>query len=373
MIYIVSFFRRIKFKSAFNFSFIIALGSLVVTRQLDTAIFTLTTSVFIFQFVSKLVNWWDRSKKTDLPCPMCSYEHSVLLYPSKKKPSDKNSLGSYACSSFDHGKYPDIRFCPICKNGFLSHLISKDRNDVINSGFKMYESVIDSTYIENIKSRYKTYENIIQKYNPYFKNKNILEIGSYYGVFINEVQSIAKSFTGIEPSTHGCKYIKDKYPHINVINSNLENAIANNLLENKKFDTIVLWDVIEHLSSPIDTLRSLNKFLNNGGHVIFSTINIESTFSIVLGPLWPWFMDMHYYYFSDRGYVDMLHRSGYVIKAHHHFKYFVSIAYFIQKVTSLIFGIQLSNKNLLSKLNMSIPIQLGDTVLVIGKKEMLAN
>jgi len=316
-----------------------------------------------------LVNLWDRSQKTNLPCPMCSYEHSVLLYPSKKKHIDPNFVGSYACSSFDHGKYPDIRFCPICKNGFLSHLIGKERADVINAGFHMYESVIDSTYIENIKSRYRTYKNIIQKYNSYFKNKDILEIGSYYGVFINEVQHIAKSYTGIEPSNHGCEYVRNKYPNISVINSNLENVMAKNLLGNKKFDTIVLWDVIEHLSSPIDTLRSLNKFLNDGGHIIFSTINIESTFSIILGPFWPWFMDMHYYYFSDRGYVDMLHRSGYIIKAHHHFKYFVSIAYFIQKVISLIFDIQLSNNHLLSKLNMSIPIQLGDTVLVIGKKE----
>jgi len=298
---------------------------------------------------------------------MCSYENSVLLYPAKNKKRDK--VGSYACSSFDHGTYPNIYFCPICKNGFLETLTTEDANAVVEQGHQLYADVEDDVYIANLEARYVTYKKLINKHSELFKDKEILEIGAYYGVFYHEVRDVAKNYHGLEPSQHACHFLKEKYQNINIINNNLETAISENSFVNNKFDVIVMWDVIEHLPNPIKTLREVNALLKDDGKIIFSTINIESSFSMVLGPFWPWFMDMHYYYFSDRGYVDMLHRSGYVIKGHYHFGYYVYLSYLIQKVLMLTLKINLKNNSFVNKLKQNIPIKLGDTVMVVGKKE----
>ena len=40
--------------------------------------------------------------RTDVHCKLCGYQHCTLLYPYRRKKKQDN-LGSFACSSFDHG------------------------------------------------------------------------------------------------------------------------------------------------------------------------------------------------------------------------------------------------------------------------------
>ena len=224
----------------------------------------------------------------------------------------------------------------------------------------------DKIYIDNIKSRLITYHKIVDKYRSFFQDRDILEIGSYYGVFYERVRNLAKSYQGIEPSTHACQYLRKKYPEINCLNDNLDNVILKKSLKDKKFDVIVLWDVMEHLPNPVESLKQINGFLRKKGHVLFSTINVEATISLLLGPYWPWFMDMHYYYFSDRGYVNMLKKTGFNPKFHSHFQYYVHLSYFLKKIKSLLNWDFPSG--LIDKKDCLIPIRLGDTVLIAGEK-----
>jgi hypothetical protein len=84
--------------------------------------------------------------------------------------------------------------------------------------------------------------------------------------------------------------------------------------------------------------------------------------------MWPWFMDMHYYYFSDRGYVDILHRSGFVLKDHLHYPYYVQFSYFIKKVLSIL-GLKVNLPKFFEEsLKYHLKLRLGDTVMIIGKK-----
>ena len=89
---------------------------------------------------------------------------------------------------------------------------------------------------------------------------------------------------------------------------------------------------------------------------------------MVLGPFWPWFMDMHYYYFSDRGYVDMLHRSGFIRKGHKHYPYYVYFSYFVLKVLSITLGVKRLPKAMDKFLHFPIKVCFGDTVLIEGQK-----
>lgn len=360
MIYILSFLRRLKFKTSFYFSFLISLIVLLFTFDLSIAVSTLFISIVSLLTLSHLINFIDKKRTTNINCVICGFEHCTILYPARRKKGNKVK-GDFACSSFDHGQYSDIYYCPECKNGFLKEVVEN-----LNKDFEIYESVEDEKYIENIDARFMTNSKLVEKYLPDFKDKNVLEIGSYYGAFLNEVIKVCKSYQGVEPSKHACNYVRNKYENISVYQGDLESYLKEN--SDKKFDTIVLWDVIEHVPRPIELLKMINSLLKENGRVLFSTINVESSFSLALGPYWPWYMDMHYYYFSDRGYVDILHRSGFVLKEHSHFSYYVHAVYFVEKVFSILFGSTKLLSPFKNILKFPIKIKFGDTVLVAGTK-----
>ncbi|MGE3973982.1 MAG: methyltransferase domain-containing protein [Bdellovibrionales bacterium] len=367
----LSFLRRLKIKTAFYFALPLSLvfwGLCVLIWSFapDTLI-----PIYFFMVATLLVGAWavrqyDRKQKTGIRCRICDYGHCVLLYPARRK--HKAMQGSFACSSFDHGEYPDIYYCPECRNGFLINIADQSFEKTKEEGFENYKNVADLEYIKNIAARHMTYRRILKDYQSYFENKKVLEIGSYYGAFAEVVQNVAGQYTGIEPSTHATEYAQKKYPKLKFHNGNVEKLLKSGLLKDQ-FDTIVLFDVIEHLPDPITTLKELRPFLKPGGDVLFSTINIESSFSQALGPRWPWFMDMHYYYFSDRGYYETLERAGFKLTKHAHFPYLVPFSYFLQKVFSMLSPKFKIPASLEKPLAFPVPIKLGDTVMIVGQSK----
>jgi hypothetical protein len=43
-------------------------------------------------------------------------------------------------------------------------------------------------------------------------------------------------------------------------------------------------------------------------------MDIDSLFSRVMGPKWPWLMEMHIYYFSQRTLAAMLRKAGFQVR-----------------------------------------------------------
>lgn len=340
-------------------------------HSLELTLIVLGCGTVLVQFIAFLINEYDKKKKTGIKCKLCLYDDCVLFYPAnKRKVSTKDDFGSFSCSSFDHGKHSDIYYCPMCKNGFLKDIGSSDFEKTKEIGYELYEDVVDEEYIRNIEARHMAFRNVVEKYNEYFKEKRVLEVGCYYGAFHDVVKDTAASYTGIEPSKHACNHIRGNNPGAEILNGNVESVINAGMLEGKEFDTICMYDVIEHVPDPIKMIQMLHKYLKPGGHLIFSTINIEASLSLALGHKWPWYMDMHYYYFSDRGYVDMLSRSGYGLKTHAHFPYVVKAHYFVRKAMAVfLFPINLP-KFIHNLLDFTIPIKFGDVVLIIGRKEV---
>ena len=368
MIYLISFFRRLTAKSSFYFSLPIALLVFLFTCDVMISLLSLFAGAVVMNFVGFLINESDKKKKTGVKCRLCLHDHCVPYYPAKKK-KQKEDFGSFACSSFDHGKHSEIYYCPQCRNGFLIEVGTAEFEETKSKGHELYENVVDEEYIKNIEARYLTSRGIIDAYPDYFKGQKVLEVGCYYGAFLDEVIKDCESYVGIEPSKHACGYNQEKHPEARIINGNIDSVEASGALEGELFDTICMWDVIEHVPDPVGMIRKLHKYLKPGGYLLFSTINIESTLAIAMGPFWPWYMDMHYFYFSDRGYVDMLHRSGYGLKLHAHYPYIVKAHYFIRKVFSLI-GINIGLSSFLkNSFGFNVPIKMGDVVLIAGRKE----
>jgi 2-polyprenyl-3-methyl-5-hydroxy-6-metoxy-1,4-benzoquinol methylase len=96
-------------------------------------------------------------------------------------------------------------------------------------------------------------------FSKYFINKNVLDFGCEFGTFLNKIDCYTKS--GVELNIECIKYIKKKFKKID-INNNLEDLVK------KKFDTITMFHVLEHMPYQIKILKELKKKLKKKGYLI---------------------------------------------------------------------------------------------------------
>ncbi len=107
--------------------------------------------------------------------------------------------------------------------------------------------------------------------------RRILEIGCGEGGFSAELKR-SRAAQGIEMEVMGVELMADRAA---IAATRLDRVFAANIerdkldLQTQSYDCIVCNDVLEHLVSPWDTLRSLATFLKPGGHIVASIPNVR--------------------------------------------------------------------------------------------------
>ncbi|GAB4346829.1 MAG: class I SAM-dependent methyltransferase [Candidatus Abyssubacteria bacterium] len=81
------------------------------------------------------------------------------------------------------------------------------------------------------------------------------------------------------------------------------------------FDVVTMWDVIEHLSEPVATLRVIHGLLRAGGRLVIATPNIDSLPARLLGTYWmPLEMPRHLTLFSPSTIGVLLEKTGFCVE-----------------------------------------------------------
>ena len=70
--------------------------------------------------------------------------------------------------------------------------------------------------------------------------------------------------------------------------------------KHKKYDLITYWDVFEHLTDINSEIIHINKFLKNNSFLLLNIPDYGSLFRKLLGFKWPFFLDVHLYYFENK-------------------------------------------------------------------------
>ena len=99
------------------------------------------------------------------------------------------------------------------------------------------------------------------------KGDTVLEIGIGCGTVGNVLKEYGIHYEGVEPNTFIAKKIKNLILHT---------ALIEDLTLEKKFDHIVMSDVVEHLPDPVFVLSKLHKNLAKGGKLLISVPNFDS-------------------------------------------------------------------------------------------------
>ncbi|MGB9980279.1 class I SAM-dependent methyltransferase [Methanobacterium sp.] len=129
------------------------------------------------------------------------------------------------------------------------------------------------------------------------KDKKVLDVGCATGNIAKILSEKGCEVTGIEMDPKSAK-IASKYCK-NIIIKDLESLDNLNCPYNY-FDVLLFADILEHLKSPVDTLRKLKKYLHNDGIIIITVPNVtywEIRLSFLLGK----------FEYNDYGILDKTH------------------------------------------------------------------
>jgi cyclopropane fatty-acyl-phospholipid synthase-like methyltransferase len=99
-------------------------------------------------------------------------------------------------------------------------------------------------------------------------NKKLLDLGCGSGYFLKYLTEKNYKCKGLELTQYLVDICKEK--NLNVSNSSLENE------PNLEYDIITMFDVLEHITTPIDFLKIANKKIVKSGYILAFVPNIHS-------------------------------------------------------------------------------------------------
>ncbi len=131
-------------------------------------------------------------------------------------------------------------------------------------------------------------------------NSKILDFGAGQGHFVKTALDNGWQADGIELSPAAIVAAKENF--------NIELLDSVNKLQTHDFGVIALWDVIEHLENPKETILELAKHLHKDGFIIVETSNIDSLDYFIQKEKWGYWHVDHFYYYSKKT-IEYLFRS----------------------------------------------------------------
>lgn len=138
---------------------------------------------------------------------------------------------------------------------------------------------------------HKRCREVIRRAGP---SGRILDVGCATGIFLNGMQQRGWQAVGIEPSHFAAEYARKRFG-LEVVEGFLEDTN----FAAESFDAVSLWDVLEHVYSPAETLAEIARLLKPGGWLVMSLPNPESWERAWFGRYWAgWEVPRHFHLFT---------------------------------------------------------------------------
>ncbi len=140
------------------------------------------------------------------------------------------------------------------------------------------------------------------------KSGRLLDIGCGQGFFLKTAQEHGFDIYGIDVSKRAVLYASNTFG----IKASVK-TLDDLLIQDKTFDLITLWHVLEHFVNPVEELQKIRRLLANDGVCIIEVPNLHSLKFILSRNKWvggnhPLY---HRSFFTNKSLVETLLRSGF--------------------------------------------------------------
>ncbi|MBL0145318.1 MAG: class I SAM-dependent methyltransferase [Chitinophagaceae bacterium] len=232
-------------------------------------------------------------------CPVCNSSNNKILY--KNIIHTCHEKAGVQISNADAPS--DVLICEDCGHHYLSMTV---KDEIIN----YYYNAVNSEYYDTVKDKpfdrraedTKKFANLIA--NECRGSKTVLEIGSGMGYLLNQLNLKGFDCYGVEPSKFASAYSRDMFG-LNVITELLTPAT----FPNKKFDIVIMSDVVEHVSN-INALFSIaQEYLVDGGKIVILTGNTDSLYAKFCGRKWLYYFSWEHVSFFNKKSIQHLFKA----------------------------------------------------------------
>ncbi len=187
-----------------------------------------------------------------------------------------------------------MRNCPNCNSGeYTIYLMEGDFKIVkcsncslvyllnIPDESEIYEDYYKIEFAKEDYSQKSRFPHLSEIYTineqrlPYLKkiksNSSILDIGCGTGLFLHTAEKHGYNVSGIDVSQTALAFAKESFK-LNVSDEKVEDLIS----QNKKYDFVTLWHVLEHFANPKEELSKIKQLLNPDGILLIEVPNLNS-------------------------------------------------------------------------------------------------
>jgi len=298
-----------------------------------------------------------QSCAVDEPCDLCGHSLNTEMYQARNV---GHQADTYRCTTAQHGSHGRIVKCLACGLVATNPKLSEAKLN------ELYSQVSDDEYIANIPSRERTFRRNFARIRDLLPERgSLLDVGSYYGVFLNEARAAGFDVSGVEPSLSACEFSRKKYG-VDVVCGTLRDRTTQS-----DCDVITSWDVLEHCYSPSEEVGRVASSLKPGGKFAFCTLNWKNWYARTLGEKWPWLIDMHLYYFDDDVIEDLLARQGLRLIHVSTYCHVITADYLMKKLVRL--GVPCASwistlAGVLPLQRLMVPFRFGDIRMYVAQK-----
>lgn len=284
-----------------------------------------------------------------ISCPICERKSKKIRFFATRK---NENLDLYQCTQ--------------CANEFLYPTPSSDWLS------EEYNNYFERRYKGTNTDKVEYFKGILSNLEFDFNNKRILELGPGEGDAIRAIKELwpRAQFTAVEKGLD----LSDDFKDINIECHNmfLEDFLEKN--NDSNFDYILMFDVIEHLITPKETMNKIFQLLKPDGILISSLPNSDSLSRRLFGKLWPQYKVEHINYVTKKSLIHFENKFNLELIIKRQLLKTLKIAYILQvgsefgpdtfkKITKFI-------KNIIPKFiqNLYLKMGYGELLWVVRKR-----
>ncbi len=135
----------------------------------------------------------------------------------------------------------------------------------------------------------------------------LLDVGCSTGAFLHQLRArFPRDYvaTGIEVSHAAIEFARSRGLEV------IEESLLTHDFGDRRFDAIMFWAVLEHLSEPGAFVRRATRLLETGGCCLALVPNVRSLSQRLLGPRYRYVLPQHLNYFSTGTLARLMTSSG---------------------------------------------------------------
>ncbi|MDY9924288.1 class I SAM-dependent methyltransferase [Methanobacterium sp.] len=244
------------------------------------------------------------NKKKHSCCDLCGSRNHKLVFTNKDRmfPEIEGKFKLYQCKScgllFLEQPCPHVlkKHYSAGYSVFSDSSETKDARKIFTLIEMLYHYVQERKDVSGFSRVLKF---LFTPFSPFFRTAKIIDEGRYLdvgcgiGYFPLTMKYLGMEPNGVEPASFDPE-LSNRY-NLNIFNGTLDQANY----EDEYFDVITLNHVLEHVTSPSETMGELNRILKPGGYLIIAVPVNDSLASKIFGKYWAQ-MDTprHLYLFS---------------------------------------------------------------------------